>query len=102
MQRLPQWLVRGLTVLGLVAVLPVLLGFERVMLGPVDSACKTVIINAKGPGNATITVDATVGGVTVLDALTTRCGAIIQNEAGAGDMRCASGTLAPTTTVGEG
>ena len=100
MRRIPQWLVRGLAVMGVVAVLAVLMGFERVIQSPVDAPCKTIVVNAKGTGNATVTVDATVGGVTVLDALTTRCSAIIQNEGGAGDMRCGSGTLAPTTTVG--
>lgn len=96
----PLWLTRGLTMIGGLAVLAVLTGFERVILSPVDAPCRTVVVNAKGIANATISVDATVGGITVLDALTTRCGALIQNEAGGGDMRCAFGTTVPTTTVG--
>ena len=68
-------------------------------VAPAASACKTITTNAQGVANATITVDATAGGITVMAASTTRCGGIIQNESG-GDMRCATGALAPTTTVG--
>ena len=100
MAHMPQWLMRSFAVVGVVATLAVLVGFERVILSPADAACKTVLMNAKGTAGATVTVDSTAGGITVLDALTSRCGALVQNEAGGGDMRCASGTLAPTTTVG--
>ena len=100
MRWIPQWLLRSFAVVGVVATLAVLFGFERVILSPTDAPCKTWLANENGTANATITVDATAGGITILDALTSRCGALIQNEAGAGDIRCASGTLAPTTTVG--
>ena len=99
MQRLPAWAKNGCAVIGVVAILALLLGFGRVILSPADSPCKTWLANENGTANATITVDATVGGVTILDALTSRCGALIQNESG-GDIRCASGALAPTATVG--
>lgn len=97
---LPKSLSHGLMLVGVIALLLVVLGFTRVILSPADAPCKTWLANENGTANASITVDATVGGVTVLDALTTRCAAIIHNESGGGDMRCASGTLAPTTTVG--
>lgn len=97
---LPTGLYHGLAALGGIVLLLVVLGFTRVILSPADAPCKTWLANENGTANASITVDATVGGVTVLDALATRCGAIIYNESGGGDMRCASGSLAPTTTVG--
>lgn len=100
MSLIPQWLLRSFAVVGVVAILAVLVGFERVILSPTDAPCKTWLANENGTANATITVDATAGGITILDALTSRCGALIQNEPGGGDIRCGSGTLAPTSTVG--
>lgn len=100
MQRLPDWVKNGCAVIGVVAILALLLGFERVILSPVDAPCKAIRANVSGTGGATMTVDATVGGVTVLAASTTRCVSVIQNEAGGGDIRCAFGATAPTTTVG--
>ena len=98
--QLPTRCIYGLAVIVALLVASVATSAERMILSPTDAACKTIVINAKGTGNATITVDATAGGITVLDALATRCGALIQNEAGSGDMRCTTGALAPTTTVG--
>lgn len=66
---------------------------------PADAQCKTVTINEKGTGNASITVDSTAGGVTVLDAKTLRCGATIYNS-GTANMRCAPTTVTVTSTVG--
>ena len=65
----------------------------------IEAACKTLTINAQGVAGAAITVDATAGGITVMAASTTRCGGFVRLESG-GDMRCATGALAPTTTVG--
>ena len=100
MRRIPQWLMRGLAVVGGVAVLAVLLGFERVILSPADAPCKAIRANVSGSGGAVMTVDATVGGISVLAASAARCAAVIQNEQGGGDVRCAFGATAPTTTVG--
>lgn len=83
-------------------VLAAALGVAAVPSGPrpADAAiCKTVAVNAKGTGNASITVDATAGGVTVMDASTQRCGATITNS-GTADMRCAPSTVTVTSTVG--
>lgn len=66
---------------------------------PSAAACKTVTQNSQGAGNADITVDATVGGVAVLAASTTRCAAILSNV-GSADARCASGATTPTSTAG--
>lgn len=63
------------------------------------AVCKTVTVNDKGTGNAAITIDATAGGVTVLDAKTVRCGAVIYNSS-TNDMRCAPSTVTVTSTVG--
>ena len=91
---------RGLAVVGGVAVLAVLMGFERVILSPADAPCKKYTINPSGTGNAGVTVDSTAGGVTVLPASTTRCDAVIYNLQGGGDILCAPTTLTVTTTVG--
>lgn len=66
---------------------------------PSEAVCKTVVVNEKGTGNASITVDATAGGVTVLDAKTVRCGATLYNS-GSAAMRCAPTTVTVTATVG--
>ena len=96
----PQWLQRGMAVLGAVAVLAVLFGFERVILSPTDSACKTVTVNPSGVGNAGVVVDSTVGGVIVMAASPARCGAVFYNLQGGGDVLCGPSTITVTTTVG--
>lgn len=67
---------------------------------PGDAPCKTTTVNSQGIANAGIVVDATVGGVTVLAAAATRCGAVLQNLQGGGDALCAPTTITVTTTVG--
>lgn len=92
---------RRLPLLGVLlglALLPLLLAFERVIQSPVDAPCKTLVTNAKGAANAPIAV--TNSATTVADAFATRCGILIINESGGGDMRCTTGAVTPTTTVG--
>lgn len=63
----------------------------------------SVVINDKGTTNADITVDATAGGVAVMDAKTARRGAIIRNSAatsGTAAMRCGPASLTVTATAG--
>lgn len=67
---------------------------------PSTAACKKVTVNAQGAAGAAITIDNTVGGVTVLAASTTRCGAIVTN-AGSADMNCSPSTQTPSATVGQ-
>lgn len=63
------------------------------------SGCRDTTPNAQGVAGADITIDATAGGVAVLAASDTRCGALITN-AGAADMRCADTGTTVTATVG--
>lgn len=65
---------------------------------PAASACKTVNVTPVNSGTD-VTVDATAGGVTVMNASTTRCGAVITNTS-ANAMRCAPTTLTVTATLG--
>lgn len=61
--------------------------------------CDETLVNNKGSANADITVDATAGGVRVMDASTTRCCAIVQNS-GEADMRCAPTSITVSATKG--
>lgn len=72
----------------------------NVTSGPTTSACKTITVNASGTANAGITVDATAGGITIYALSTTRCGVLIYNLQGGGDILCAPTGVTPTTTVG--
>lgn len=72
---------------------------DNVYLRSQDSPCKTVGVNVQGTANADVSVDNTAGGVAVLAASTTRCGAVIKNS-GTGDMRCAPTTITVSSTVG--
>lgn len=76
------------------------LDVNAVTTSPGGAPCKTVTINAQGVAGADVTVDATVGGVTVMAASTTRCSALLHNTGTAG-MRCSPSTQTPTTTVGK-
>ena len=67
---------------------------------PASSQCKTIAVNAKGASNADISVDNTVGGVTVMDASATRCAALIRNTHATAHMRCAPSTVTVTATRG--
>ena len=67
---------------------------------PGDAPCKTTTINSQGVANAGVVVDATAGGVTVLAASATRCGAVLHNLQGGGDALCAPTAITVTTTVG--
>lgn len=67
---------------------------------PQVSQCKTVSVNTQGVANAGVAVDSTAGGVPVLAASTTRCGAVLYNLQGGGDALCAPTTITVTTTVG--
>lgn len=71
-----------------------------VNMPPAKQSCQTVTVNSQGTSNAAVSVDNTSGGKTVLAASTTRCGAIITNLAGGGDMLCGPSTIVVTTTVG--
>lgn len=68
-----------------------------------QDGCYNVRINHKGTAGASITVDATAGGVVVADRNTSRCGLTFINET-ANAMRCAPATgeyaLVVTATVG--
>lgn len=77
--------------------LPCLLLF-LVQDAAVAQQCRSTLTNAKGTALAPVTVSTTV--VTVLDAATNRCGGIVQNEQGNGDVRCAWGTETPSSTAG--
>lgn len=87
-------------VLAVVFVQPAHAQVSRVYTPPNVSPCKTVTTNAQGAAGADITVDSTAGGVSVMAASTTRCGALIKN-AGTAAMRCAATTLTVSSTVGE-
>ena len=63
------------------------------------AACNKAFVNDRGASGADITIDATVGGVFVLRANSSRCAAVIFN-AGANDMRCAPTILTVTSTIG--
>ena len=66
-----------------------------------DALCPQVIYNAKGTANADITIDATAGGIAVLDTDTLgRCGAQIRNS-GTADMRCADTSITVSATAGK-
>lgn len=73
--------------------------FNQAQVGGV-AVCKTTTVNAQGVANAGVVVDATAGGVTVLAASTTRCGALLYNLQGGGDALCAPTAITVTTTVG--
>lgn len=62
--------------------------------------CDETVINLKGSADADVTVDATTGGVTVMEASATRCCALIDNT-GEADMRCAPTTMTVTATKGK-
>lgn len=64
-----------------------------------DPLCDTVDINAQGTSDADITVDSTSGGVTVMAASVTRCGALIINS-GAAAMRCGPTSMTISSTKG--
>ncbi len=67
---------------------------------PARAGCGTTKVNLQGSGNASITIDATAGGVLVMAAATSkRCGATIQNS-GAAAMRCAPTSVTVSATVG--
>lgn len=66
---------------------------------PGAAPCLHTATNAKGIAGAPITVDDTVGGVTVMDDSTSRCGFVLINKVGAGTILCAS-DVTPTNTVG--
>ena len=78
------------------------LGFLAFALPPADAACKTRVVNASGVANAAIAVT-NAAAVTVLpEVLSTatgegRCSALIANESGGGDVRCAPSGVTPTT-----
>lgn len=67
-----------------------------------DAACKTRVVNASGTANAAIAVT-NAAAVTVLpQVLATatgegRCSALIHNESGGADARCAPSGVTPTT-----
>lgn len=67
--------------------------------GPSTSPCKTIAVNSQGVANADITVDATAGGVSVLAASATRCGAVVVNV-GTADMRCGPTSMTVSATAG--
>ena len=73
---------------------------SRVYTPPAIAPCKTVTVNPQGVGGAPVTVDATVGGVSVLGASTTRCAAVIRNAHATAEMRCAPTTLTVLSTAG--
>jgi len=60
--------------------------------------CRSPRTNAQGVAMAPVIVGASA--TVVLDAVTTRCQGIVQNEQGAGDVRCAWDTETPTSTAG--
>lgn len=69
--------------------------------GAQNLACSKTRINTSGTAGADITVDGTAGGVTVMPALDSRCGAIIQNNGtGTQAMRCGPSTVTVSSTVG--
>ena len=100
MRLLPQWLIRSFAVVGVMAILAVLVGFERVILSPADAACKKITVNPSGVGSAGVTVDATAGGVIIMAASTTRCNAAFYALQGGGDVLCGPSTITVTSTVG--
>ena len=71
-------------------------------LTPSEAACPTRIVNASGVANAAIAVT-NAAAVTVLPAVAStasgegRCGALIHNESGGADTRCAPSGVTPTT-----
>ena len=71
---------------------------------PAEAACPTRVVNASGVANAAIAVT-NAAAVTVLpQVLSTatgegRCAALIHNESGGGDVRCAQAGVTPTTGV---
>lgn len=74
-----------------------------VRLASAQDTCGDIRVNQKGTSGASITVDATVGGVVVAEANTSRCKLTLINET-ANPLRCApSGGKYPvtvTTTAG--
>lgn len=68
-------------------------------VAPIGESCTTTQVNAQGTAGADITVDNTAGGVTVMAASATRCGALLKNTSVA-NARCAPTGLTPTASVG--
>lgn len=79
-----------------------LLALTPLVFADANRVCPNVQINAKGTSNADITVDATAGGIVVLDAKAERCSAIIYNVSN--PIRCApssgAGAITVTATAG--
>jgi hypothetical protein len=63
-----------------------------------ETPCTQVRINNKSSSGGSITVDATAGGITIVEKNTSRCGFVIVNETTNG-MRCAPSTGAYAMTV---
>ena len=90
---------RAMMVLGLVVAL---IGQGLLMPSHAEAACRTRVVNASGVASAAIAVT-NAAAVTVLPAVAStasgegRCGALIQNESGGGDVRCSQSGVTPTT-----
>jgi hypothetical protein len=87
----------------LVLVLACMLWSAQGVQAQSERACSNVRVNGKGAAGASITVDATVGGVVVAESNESRCAITFINET-VNPLRCAPSTgkypVVPTTTAG--